>query len=243
MKPIIANGLSILAKTRVGEKDLELDESSTFDMTELQVSSQHAHTREFAEHILPSLLKLLVETPGTPQANSSRNNLDVQKTSVARESALSDAIQSLARLISSARLQKVFARILQRLLDASQSSADKGNNICMLLSAARALVLSDNLDSNSIPILYRSLKPLARTDETTPRVQKRVYKLLAEICRNGDFLSSNNHAEDMVTFLLESSKTSHQSTRQMRLKCQLSLLESLDSRAAVSQAHGICVCY
>lgn len=220
MQPIVATGL----KTMCRVVDKQTDSEKVL--------------QEFAEQFLPSLLKLIVYEDTSAQKEApklGRPDTTTDQIAQSRESSLTVAIESMAGQVPRARLKRMFARVMQRLLERSQLSEDNSAEIALLLSATQGLVMSNNLDPSSISMLYRGLKPLARSDEMHSRVQKRVYKLLAEICKNREFLQCDGLIEDLTSFLQDSSKTSHMATRQMRLKCIFSLLENSGMADLVSQ--------
>lgn len=139
--------------------------------------------------ILPSLFKLvenLIQNPTSPaddamdedapssrkqeQANSQQNMQFVES--------VTDAIGYLARVCPREFLQNLFKKVVQKLLVASTDvqSAEKEENdlrMCSLLGLARSLVASESLDEASLSLLFRAIRPLVRTDEHDPRVQKR----------------------------------------------------------------------
>jgi ribosomal RNA-processing protein 12 len=192
---------------------------------------------KLSEKMIPSLFKL-VETLHVA------NNLDIQNDleemmkvetvstsnvdEAARVRGVTETIASLAQLASRQLIQNLFSKVLQKLLEASQADEDLSEKMCSLLSLSQALVISDSLDHSSISLLYRSLKPLIRTDRTKPRIQKRAYKVLAEICnRRGAFVRENNQLKDLLELLTSSTATSQVSARFMRIKCLTSIVKSL----------------
>jgi hypothetical protein len=81
-------------------------------------------------------------------------------------------------------------------------------------------VISECLNDASISLLYRSLKPIIRTDETPSRIQKRAYKVMAEICkRYHSFVAEPERLKEVMQLLSSTSATSQVSARFMRLKC------------------------
>ena len=104
------------------------------------------------------------------------------------------------------------------------------DKICSLLSLSQALVISQSLDETSVSLLYRSLKPLIRTDEARPRVQKRAYKAMAEICqRYHSFAIEGDRLKELCELLTSSIITSQISARHMRLKCLNNIVDGFDS--------------
>jgi len=77
--------------------------------------------------------------------------------------------------------------------------------------------------------LYRVLKPIVANDELEARVQKRAYKVLAEICgRYHSFVSNPVRLKELTTLLSTTIMTSQVSARYMRLKCIASIAEGFD---------------
>jgi ribosomal RNA-processing protein 12 len=103
------------------------------------------------------------------------------------------------------------------------------------LSLSQALVSSETLDETSISLLYRSLKPMIRTDQVIPRVQKRAYKVMAEICsRYKSFVIEDEvRLQELCELLTTSLMTSQISSRYMRLKCLSSIVASFHSSNAL----------
>jgi ribosomal RNA-processing protein 12 len=187
--------------------------------------------RGLLERLLPSLFKLVdtlhTGTKGTPAGDgeSESGAMDVSY----RVHAVTEAIAAMARLSPAPLLNTLSSKLIQRLLEASQSEEDLSIKVCSLLTLAQALVMSETLEDSTISLLYRSLKPLIRTDETRPRVQKRAYKLLAEICsRNKTFVSDKTTLKELLELLTSTSGTSQTSARSARLKCLTCLVNAFD---------------
>jgi ribosomal RNA-processing protein 12 len=205
--------------------------------------------------ILPSLFKLvdsLHETQGKPSSGDemdTRDNADGNKDAF-RILAVTQSIASIARLAPKAQIQSLFTKVVQRMLQASQSEDDKmTEKMCSLLTLSQALVVSECLDESSMLLLYRSLKPLIRTDETPPRIQKRAYKLLAEICkRYHSFVAEGERLKEVMELLSNTSATSQVSARFMRLKCLSFVVEGFEGSAqevrqvSVSRSR-VCQCW
>jgi len=154
-----------------------------------------------------------------------------------------DAIAQLAKCCPRPFLQNLFKKVTQRLLLATQSSAsddgddnEKNKNseetdkICSLLGLAQALVSSQCLDENSISLLYRAVRPLVRTDEHNPSVQKKSYKVLVELCEKyTSFVTSDERLNEMTELMIGSIVTCQVSARHMRLKCVMFVVKGLDA--------------
>jgi ribosomal RNA-processing protein 12 len=190
--------------------------------------------------LLPSLFKIVDSLHSSQK--SSKQNMQIDEDQVDESSdnkigetfsqvqALTQAIASLARMAPQALLQTLFKKVIQRLLEASQQEEDMSDKICSLLSLSQALVISQSLDETSVSLLYRSLKPLIRTDETRPRVQKRAYKAMAEICkRYHSFAIEGDRLKELCELLTSSIITSQISARHMRLKCLNNIVDGFDS--------------
>lgn len=151
---------------------------------------------------------------------------------------VTDAIGVLAQTCPREFLQTLFKKVVQRLLLAtteitgSQGDNDSTNatlRVISLLGLAQALVASSSLDDASLSLLYRSVRPLVRSDEHSPKVQKRGYKVLAEICeRHRDFVNSEERLGEMTTLMVDSLVTCQVSARHMRLKCLTHIVVGFD---------------
>ena len=107
--------------------------------------------------------------------------------------------------------------------------------MCSLLGLGQALVASGSLDDDSVSLLYRAVRPLVRSDEHDSGVQKRAYKVLAEICeKHKDFVTSEERLNEMTDLMVDSIVTCQVSARHMRLKCMTYIAKGFDSS---NQAH------
>ena len=142
------------------------------------------------------------------------------------------AISSMARLAPSEFLHGLFKKLMHRLLEEVQ--AEHGGDrerICALLTLSQALVASKVLEeeNSSIVFLFRALQPLIRNDEHGPRVQKRAYKVLAEICeQHHEFVVEPERLKELLALLTGTIMTSQISARSMRLKCMNLIVDGLD---------------
>jgi ribosomal RNA-processing protein 12 len=180
-----------------------------------------------SEKLLPSLFKLVntlydqqaikvPENEGSPESLKSNDKF----ADASQIQAVTRAIASFAPLAPTPLVQSLFSKVIQRLLEAWQSDEDLSEKMYTLLTLSEALVVSEALDQPSISLLYRSLKPLIRTDETKPRVQKRAYKVLAEVChRYPAFVKEKKTVTELLDFLTSSTATSQTAARSMRIKC------------------------
>lgn len=238
---MICKGLNTLA-TGVSERLLSLEELSEGDDAK-KIHLEAKLVGSMSEKIIPSLFKLIEtlhvsqteDSMGDDAGESGPRSDNTEEASRVR--AVTEAIASLARLASKQLVQSLFSKVLQRLLEASQADDDLSEKMCLLLTLAQALVISETLDHSSISLLYRSLKPLIRTDQTKPRIQKRAYKVLAEICnRCKKFIQEDrNQLKDMLELLSSSMATSQVSARFMRIKCLNSIVKSLENPTEADQ--------
>jgi ribosomal RNA-processing protein 12 len=159
--------------------------------------------------------------------------------------AVTDAIGQLAQICPREFLQNLFKKVVQRLLLASTEAGDSADDkaskeaqalrMCSLLGLGQALVASGSLDDDSVSLLYRAVRPLVRSDEHDSRVQKRAYKVLAEICeKHKDFVTSEERLNEMTDLMVDSIVTCQVSARHMRLKCMTYIAQGFDSS---NQAH------
>jgi ribosomal RNA-processing protein 12 len=161
-----------------------------------------------------------------------------------------DAISSLSRLAPQVFMHGLFKKLMHRLLEEIQSGNGDSERICSLLSLTQALVASEVLDDASISFLYRAIKPLIRNDEHGPRVQKRAYKLLAEICeRHHSFVAEVGQLKELTDLLTGTIMTSQIAARHMRLKCMNIIVDGFNEtnsdnlvRIRVrSAAYSVCI--
>lgn len=207
--------------------------------------------------ILPSLFKL-VETLNQQSSLQKKDEddkaMDVEESASMLSSkeaqaksqqntqlveAVTDAIGQFAQICPRDFLQSLFKKVVQRLLQASTDISESGTNdknatamrMSSLLGLGQALVASGCLDDASLSLLYRAVRPLVQTDEHDPRVQKRAYKVLAEICNcHGEFITATpERLGEMTDLLVDSIVTCQVSARHMRLKCLTALVSGFDS--------------
>ena len=241
--PIVCGGLKNLAAG--------VSERASSELASTDAKEDYEVLSNVSTKILPSLFKL-VETLNTQTLSSKGgdDSMDVE-TSSAKEKqaknqqnmqlveAVTDAIGQLAQICPNEFLQNLFKKVVQRLLMATtevaeSTNSDEKNAVAMrmasLLGLGQALVASGSLDDASLSLLYRAVRPLVRTDEHDPRVQKRAYKVLAEICeRHKDFVTSDERLSEMTDLMVDSIVTCQVSARHMRLKCMTHIVEGFDS--------------
>eukprot|EP00571_Detonula_confervacea_P014457 CAMPEP_0172305402 /NCGR_PEP_ID=MMETSP1058-20130122/6707_1 /TAXON_ID=83371 /ORGANISM="Detonula confervacea, Strain CCMP 353" /LENGTH=1524 /DNA_ID=CAMNT_0013016997 /DNA_START=113 /DNA_END=4687 /DNA_ORIENTATION=+ len=159
--------------------------------------------------------------------------------------AVTDAIGQLAQICPREFLQNLFKKVVQRLLVATTEIAEDSSDdkdaknatamrMSSLLGLGQALVASGSLDDASLSLLYRAVRPLVRSDEHDPRVQKRAYKVLAEICdKHKEFVTSSERLTEMTELMVDSIVTCQVSARHMRLKCMTHIVKGFDSENQV----------
>ena len=180
--------------------------------------------------LLPSLFKLVDSLHDTSDESSSKSEIDGDEMEIddkgvekdaSRVLSVTRAIASIAKVAPNAQIQRLFARVVQKMLESTQQNDKKTTEkMCSLLALSQALVISECLNDSSISLLYRSLKPIIRTDEMPPRIQKRAYKVMAEICnRYHSFVAEPERLKEVMELLSSTTATSQVSARFMRLKC------------------------
>lgn len=234
---IICTGLSALANNvRTELHDTDMDNFSDSEKERRVLS-------KCSTKILPELFKL-VETLHHTKSNQGKDNeMDMDddndeeeqnknKLSMDAQRAMTvtDTIAAFAPLAPDAFLKGLFKKILKRLLASTQSETDETEKICSLLGLAQALVKSQSLNEESINLLYRSIKPFIRTDEQNSRVQKKAYKVFAEICQHyTSFATATERLNEIIELLIGSSIALQISARHMRLKCIKFIVDGFQS--------------
>lgn len=201
-----------------------------------------------SEKLIPSLFKLVENIHAKQKVDVQQMEVEGSEENYADKShkvrSLADAIASLSQLAPQHLIQRLFSKVVQRLLEASQADEDLSEQMCMLLTLSQALVVSESLEHTSISLLFRCLKPLIRSDETKPRVQKRAYKVLAEICQHrADFVQKSEQLDDTLQLLTSSLQTSQVSSLLMRIKCLTIIVDSLDNPNETEKVGPIAVCF
>jgi ribosomal RNA-processing protein 12 len=228
---VICYGITTLVKSIDESGGFELENGSG-DVTALGASSVA---------LLPVLFKFISDVHANVSSggSSKAKSMDLDESPVtASDSPLdsflnlqcvTEAISSLARLAPDEFLRGLFKKLMHRLLEEVQSESGDSEKMCSLLTLSQALVASEVLDESSISFLYRALKPLIRNDEDGPRVQKRAYKVLTEICeRHHAFVADPERLQDLSVLLTGSITSSQISARYMRLKCLNIIVEGFD---------------
>jgi ribosomal RNA-processing protein 12 len=180
--------------------------------------------------LLPSLFKLVDSLHDTSSESSKKSetdgdNMETDDIVVEKDSsivlAVTRSIASIAKVAPNAQIQRLFSRVVQKMLESTQYNDKRTiEKMCSLIALSQALVISECLNDASISLLYRSLKPIIRTDETPSRIQKRAYKVMAEICkRYHSFVAEPERLKEVMQLLSSTSATSQVSARFMRLKC------------------------
>ena len=233
----ISGGISVLANGIL---------ERTSKLAELLEEDSYAPNREevdimksFSEKILPTLFMMVDDLYCSQQQDNSLESGHQHSSGsdliAAQADALTDAITALSKVTPPHLLQTLFTKVIHRVLEASQSTDDQSDKMCSLLALSQALYTSHCLNESSVTLLYRALRPLIGTDETRPRVQKRSYKLLAELCKSKSFVMADGRLNELVELLTSSTATSQVSARSMRLRCLESITASLQGSALVEQ--------
>lgn len=194
--------------------------------------------------LLPILFKLVTELGGSGAVDRG-DGAAVPEVSQQMQ-VVADSISSLAGVAPANFIRGLFQKLMQRLLNEVQAKENSVERICSLLTLSEALVASQVLDESSVLLLYRALKPIVRSDESAPRVQKRAYKVLAELCeRYHKFMTESQRLVETMDLLTSTITTSQVSARHMRLKCLNVLVSGFeggtdDSVVSIeSSGHGI----
>ena len=219
----ICNGLVVLVKSWEEKGGPELDDHR---------DEKEALGRA-AKKLLPNLFKLITDAHAA-LVESKADLMDIDKESFGTNTtgerfqklhAVCDAISMTARVSSRPFLEGLFKTVMQRILTEFQSDSGDKERVCALLTLSQALVSSQVLFTESLDFLYRALKPLLRDNETPPRVQKRAYKVLLELCeKHPCFISADGRTKELANLLTGTIMSSQISARYMRLKCICSIV-------------------
>jgi len=219
---IICGGLSNLVSSVSEEEKLEGENS---DRSVLEAC---------AVQLLPILFKVATSTTqeatdGDMDIDSKSNASDSSADQGQRMQNITEAVSCLSRVAPEEFLSGLFKKLMHRLLEEVQSESGDSERLCLLLSLSQALVASDVLDEASVSFLYRALKALIGNDEHGPRVQKRAYKVLAELCeRHHSFVADLDRLKDLTSLLTSTSTTSQVAARHVRLKCMNIIVDGFD---------------
>lgn len=249
VKPIICHSIIALVNSAI-----EVEKSD-----DTKAAVEFGSLSQASLKLLPTMFKFITETHESVskmQKNSSNKNdeddaMDTEdktppSSSVSDKSMLNyqqlqhvtEAISSLAKYAPTDFLQGMFKKVMHRLLEEIQSDNCDNEKVCSLLSLSQALVASEVLDETNIIFLYRVLKTIIKDDQNGSRVQKRSYKLLAEICQKyHTFVIQPDQLTELVQLLTSTIMTSQIAARHMRLKCMNILVEGMkeaDSEQMVS---------
>ena len=238
----ICNGLDTLAK---GVHDRKNEIKELIDGEEGSQARLEAEAMEqISMKLLPSLFKLVDSLHDTSSESSKKSEADednMETEDVVKDSTgvlvVTRCIAAIAKVAPSAQIQRLFTKVVQKMLASSQSNDKKLiEKMCSLLALSQALVISECLNDSSISLLYRSLKPIIRTDETPSKIQKRAYKVMAEICkRYHSFVAEPERLKEVMELLSSTSATSQVSARFMRLKCMAFVVDGFENSALVAR--------
>jgi len=191
--------------------------------------------------LLPVFFRIVSSPPSTQEKVPPSDKMDVENesslTSTARDHAahiqsMSKAITSLVKFAPIPIVQNLFKKLMHRLLESIQSGSEDSERTCSLLNLSQALIASKVLDVENVAFFYRVLKPILKDDECGPRVQKRAYKVLAEICEQyHSWVAEPHRLKELTALLTDTVMTSQVSARYMRLKCIGTILEGFDEAA------------
>lgn len=183
--------------------------------------------------ILPTLFRLVSEThtsglaPSGGKEESEPANQSSDKFQKLQN--VTDAIAAVSRLAPPDFLQGMFKKVMQKLLEQVKLEAGESDRICSLLTLAQALVASEVLDDSSVSFLYRALKPLIKDEVQEPRVQKRAYKVLLQLCeRYPSFVTTQGRFGELCELLTSTMASAQISARYMRLRCMNAVVKTMD---------------
>ncbi|CAB9512441.1 RRP12-like protein [Seminavis robusta] len=133
---------------------------------------------------------------------------------------ITEAIASLASLAPKPFLQKLFKKVLSRLLAETQADDVEKMKVYSLLCLSQALVASGALQESSVSLLYRTLKPMIRDDKLDSKVQKMAYRVLLEICQcYHSYVAEKETMADLIDLLTGTAVSANIPARSIRLKC------------------------
>lgn len=202
--------------------------------------------------LLPALFKNVERLHATKAPSTSEpemnEEMDVEQEPSTEEQTPIDAnlaqqttraIASLASHVPPEFLQKMFKKVLRRLLEEGQIEEPNSGKLCSLLNLCQALVSSGSLEESSVAMLYRTMKPMTRNDGLDSKVQKMSYKVLAEICRHHhSVVAEGGTLKELIEFLTGTAVTSHVSSRSMRLKCIGTLVDGFEQSGLTDAVSG-----
>jgi hypothetical protein len=192
---IICNSIKALASGAT----LRLNESDQHNITHTATLTNQTRLQgdikvlsEMSVKLLPTLFKMVENVVATPISKVSSDSLPDKKSTAGPSFAsmeqqerilctnsLTEAIAELARVAPPDYLQSLFKKVMHRLVlsiqQQQQDSKDttKSSGVEAYLYLSQALVASRSLDGHSsVDLLYRSIKPLIRTDEQCVKTQK-----------------------------------------------------------------------
>jgi ribosomal RNA-processing protein 12 len=192
-----------------------------------------------AVHLLPVLFKLVSDSSPSNLSNAEQDMMQIEADTVDNSTGVSvssehlqhvvDAIAALVIVAPKSYLQSLFKKLMHRVVDSMQSDATDSERLCPLLSLSQGLVSARVLEDSEVSLLYRTLKPLIRNDSHGARVQKRAYKVIAELCeKHHAFVTERERLKELTTLFTDTMMTSPVSARYMRLKCMNVLVDGFD---------------
>lgn len=203
---------------------------------ELELSSGAAQAiSTSAMKILPTLFSLVSDAHSSSTLVPSDGNDETEPSKQTNENFqklqnVTEAIASISRLAPPDFLQGMFKKVMQKLLQHFQLESGESERICSLLALAQALIASEVLDESSVAFLYRALKPLIKDEEQEPRVQKRAYKVLLQICeRYHSFVTTPDRFAELSELLTSTMANAQISARYMRLRCMNVIVKDMET--------------
>lgn len=229
---IICGGLRALCES------FHVDSMSDAD----EVDPDRLAMSQAAVKLLPVLFKLVSEPDPAVSPSRIQDAMQVDDDAASKDVAKStpaiapeqlqcviDAISALANVAPSDFVRSLFKKLMHRLVDSMQADAGESERLCALLSLSQGLINSRVLDDPEVLLLYRTLKPLIRNDSQGGRVQKRAYKVLAELCEHYHALFTDlERLRELIVLFSDTMLTSQVAARYMRLKCMNLLVEGFD---------------
>jgi hypothetical protein len=238
-----------------GLETLSKDAKERISLGEGTMSEENQREADVLSNAAVALLPVLFKSVERLHASSSYTGADTEHKmevelgtptpcKVAFDSNLArrviEAIASLASLAPRPLLQKLFKKVLSRLLVENQTEEAENMKLYSLLSLSQALVASGALPESSILLLYRTLKPMIRDDKHS-KVQKMGYRVLLETCQcYHSYFAEAEPMRDLIDLLAETAVSANIPARAMRLKCIGALVNGFGSRGLSDSVGLVC---
>ena len=181
--------------------------------------------------IMPSLFSV-VDALSAPPPEDGAEPADMSaaaSSTASKLSAVTATIATYSKACSPAFLASLFKKVMQKLLLATQTTDAKNvPKLMNLLDLCHAIV--PTLDSSSVSLMMRAVKPMIRSDAHDALVQKRGYKVLLSLFdHHSKAITTGDSVAATVEFLTSSMMTVHVSARNMRLQCLNHVIGSLET--------------